>query len=151
MWQTQTAGGPGGGTFSDVVPDGGRLARVTIRAGAYIDGIGISYVAAGGKWVDCPFHGGPGGATGGFDLAPGEYILGVDGRSGLYVDSLTFYTSLDKSYDPYGGSGGGPFTLGFLALAQQGFGRDEVPMKVQGIAGRSGLYLDAISFWGVQR
>ena len=67
------------------------------------------------------------------DVDGGERIIGAFGRSGREVDQLGFTTNKGRVFGPYGGSGGGPFTVNSC--------------HIRGIFGRSGSRIDAIGFF----
>lgn len=79
-------------------------------------------------------HGGNGGgsSTINIDVDGGERLVGVFGRSGSSVDQIGFVTNKGKIFGPYGGCGGGPFTVNSCLL--------------RGIFGRSGSRIDSIGF-----
>lgn len=131
--QSDTHGGPGGGPFSDDLTQIIRLAGFNIRSGIYVDAIQPIFLRCGGDQVAGEWHGGGGGNEQNVIFADGEAIERVDGRSGSYVDQLTFKTN-KKTYGPYGGNGGGPFS-------------EELLTDVGGFFGRSGVYLDQVGFF----
>lgn len=128
--KTQQYGGSGGGPFSDDLTQSCRLSTVTIRSGTYVDGIEGTYTMPSGATFSGGYHGG---SPQSFDLAPNEYITHVDIRSGRYVDQLKFTTNLGNVHGPFGGDGGGAYSLSNL--------------NVGGFFGQSGTYLDAIGFF----
>ena len=81
------------------------------------------------------YRGGTGGGkhTININVDDGERIIGVFGRSGSKVDQLGFITNHGRIFGPYGGCGGGPFTVNSCL--------------VRGIFGRSGAALDSIGFF----
>lgn len=129
---TQQFGGTGGDPFSDDLTQSCRIGTVNIRSGTYVDAIEVIYVKPGGGTYSGGQHGGSGGTAASFNLAANETIVRVDVRSGRYVDQLKFTTNLGNVYGPYGGDGGS-------ASAVTG--------QIGGILGRSGRYVDAISFF----
>lgn len=141
-----TAGGDGGTPFSDQPPKGSRISGMLVRHGDYVDGIRLSWVTPDGTRVDGPYHGGQGGVEASFTLEPGETITAIGIRSGDLVDMLTFYTSLGRTYGPYGGAGGDDSIVPTVEdlWHQDRWGR--ATGEVVGIFGRSGDLLDAIGF-----
>ena len=128
-----TYGGSGGNAFTDDLTQSCRVKQVNIQAGDYIDAIQMEYVTPSGNVITGGLHGGSGGNPVSFELAPNEQIIAVSGSAGDFVDSLTFTTNLGKTWGPYGGSGGTPFSIKGLNVA--------------GICGSSGDFLDAIAFY----
>lgn len=120
-----------------------------VRHGDYVDGISLAWIQPDGTFVEGPHHGGGGGTEDSFTLEPGETIQVIRGASGDLVDSLSFQTSLGRTYGPYGGRGGNPFEVNF---AREPNPIDRSPgaaviHPLTGIFGRSGDLLDAIGFW----
>ncbi|XP_023325434.1 zymogen granule membrane protein 16 [Eurytemora carolleeae] len=109
-------GGEGGVYFTDwwSSPDNSRYfptrppQQINIRAGGRIDGIQILYGGHKGA-----YHGGQGGNLHRIRLYDGDSIIAVTGRAGLGpgsgVDQLTFHTKNNKTFGPFGGTGGMPF------------------------------------------
>jgi hypothetical protein len=118
-------GGSGGATFLDMPT--GRIAKVRIRAGKYVDSIQVAY-RHGNKLVWGPRHGGAGGNQYDISIAKDERIIEIGGRSGKYVDAIYIRTN-KKKYAVRGGNGGNPF---------------RVKGKIIGFWGRSGSLLDAV-------
>jgi hypothetical protein len=131
--QTQgPSGGPGGGAFADLW-DPFRVARVTIRSGAYVDSVQITHERPDGSLVTFDHHGGFGGGEQNLDLLANEHIVRVNGRFGAYIDHITILTNFGRFIT--GGGGGGAVDFSFDAPA--GF-------EIEGFIGRSGIYVDAI-------
>lgn len=127
-------GGPGGQYFQDpALAAGTRVAALRVRAGAWIDAIQLVWSGPDGQEYPLVQHGGNGGSPHTFRLEPGEFITALSGRYGHYVDSVQIHTNRRDS-PVYGGPGG--------SVAY----RIEAPpeRQIAGLAGRSGIYLDAI-------
>ena len=105
-----------------------------LRSGSRIDSIQITYRLSSGQDSTGSRRGGNGGGehTIDIDVDGGERLIGVFGRSGGAVDQLGFVTNKGKIFGPYGGCGGGPFTVNSCL--------------VRGIFGRSGSAIDSIGF-----
>lgn len=120
----------------------GRLMRVTVRAGAWVDSIACTY-SNGKAEVAGARHGGDGGDEREFDLEPGESIVGVSGVTRKLADGSTAIGSLRLATDrrvlgPVGATNPGePFALDVPA------GREAC-----GFRGRSGRYLRALGIVG---
>ena len=119
-------GGSGGGYFNDGV--GGKISKVYIRSGAYIDRI-QTYSNQGWK----PPHGGSGGSAYTWNVPQWDCIIAINVRHGAYVDSLEFLTRKGSRSPKFGGNGG---RFSYVSL----------PNCLRGIYGRSGKYLDQIGF-----
>ena len=131
--RTAIMGEPGGAPFIDRPEPGARVVAVAIRAGAWIDAMGVAYQTPDGRRFPSADHGGPGGGPLVYTLEPDERILEITGRYGQYVESIQFVTNKDVSR-VYGGLGGATEY------------RIDVPPNhsVVGFAGRGGNYLDTI-------
>jgi len=158
--QSAQFGGSGGEPFDDRIPDGARICEVAIRHGEYIDGIRISYIAADGTRVDCPYRGGQGGDETIVTIDAGQTLWPADLQAGDYVDALGFSIKavaptreqgpddVVRFVDTMGGNGGKRYLdqdiiyVDFTAFPDGG-GEAELI----GIFGRSGDLLDAIGFW----
>ena len=96
--------GPSGGwktmSFADTPPAGGRVTKVVIHHGLYVDSIGVTYDTGLSS-----LHGGIGGTREELVLDPGEFIIGIAGRCGELVDSIIIQTNKRFS-KRFGGSGG---------------------------------------------
>ena len=125
------SGGPGGHAFSDLYP-GARIVEVRVRAGAYIDGVGLVY-QVGSKRVEGPWHGGKGGNLSSFKLQENEWITAIGGRSGQYVDSFQIQTNLNRK-QRWGGKGG----------SHRYYYKTPSGGRLAGLWGRSGRFVDAI-------
>ncbi len=130
-----TFGGGGGGSFNEL-PDncGAVVQKIVVRAGDRVDAIQVTYRLSSGQDSTGSNRGGTGGAkhTIDIDVDGGERLIGVFGRSGSRVDMLGFVTDKGRIFGPYGGCGGGPFTVNSCL--------------VRGIFGRSGSAIDSIGF-----
>jgi hypothetical protein len=141
FFQTPSFGGGGGTAFDDVqattASPPASFKRIGVRSGIYVDKLESVYTLENGG-TSTFGHGGDGGSPASFDFVPNEIVIGIQGRSGAYVDQISFLTAviygggdppLLRTYGPYGGTGGAPFT-------QWG--------EIAAFYGRSGAYLDAI-------
>jgi len=126
---SQIFGGSGGGVFSDDLTQTSQLVGLNIWSGDYVDAIQATWSKPGGGTIIGTKQGGGGGSLSIITFKTGEYITRVDGRSGDWTDQLKFTTNLGNVYGPYGGNGGGAYTLKNL--------------QVGGFLGRSGQFLDA--------
>ena len=131
-----TFGGGGGGAFNELPNNcGGTVRRIMIRSGSRLDSIQVTYRLSSGQDYTGPHHGGTGGGlhTIDIDIDGGERVIGVLGRSGSAVDQVGFVTNRGRIFGPYGGCGGGPFTVNSC--------------HIRGIFGRSGSRIDSIGFF----
>jgi hypothetical protein len=131
---TQVYGGNGGNAFTDpLIPTGGRVTAVQIRAGDRIDSVQFTYSLPNGTTTSGIRHGGSGGETTTFQLDDEEYIVGLSGKYGDTLDSLCIITNKRTSQVFGGGGGDRDYQI-------------SVPSGNQavGFAGRAGDYLDAI-------
>ena len=128
-------GGGGGGSFNEL-PDncGAIVRRIVVRSGSRVDAIQITYKKSNGQDYTGSRRGGSGGGedTIEIDVDGGERLIGVFGRSGSRVDMLGFVTNKGRIFGPYGGCGGGDFTVSSCL--------------VRGIFGRAGSEIDSIGF-----
>lgn len=131
--QTALAGGHGGGAFVDRPPAGARIGAVRFGTGAWIDSVAVVYVTPDGRRFPSQVHGGSGGISCVIALDPDERILGLAGRHAQYVHSVRLITTKGVSR-----------TCGDAAAGREF--RVDVPAghEAVGLAGRAGLYLDAI-------
>lgn len=131
-------GGKGGGLFDDLTNNASGTKRITeihVFAGAVVDGIGARYSDG-----TTSFYGGQGGGKQTLALTAGEYITEVVVRHGKLVQALTFMTNRNRTFGPWGGTGG--FTLGLTASTTTLRAPDR-HYALAAIHGRSGKYLDA--------
>jgi hypothetical protein len=137
---TAKDGGPGGKDFvTPRVPRGGRLVRIQVNAGTYVDGISFSYTDAEGKEYTEKF-GGPGGTKQEpYTIPEGVELIGIDGDYGRNIDRIRFLFS-DGSKTQYYGGPAGPNNFE-NRLPKKG-GR--YVGKTIGFHGRAGKYIDAI-------
>ncbi len=80
------------------------------------------------------YHGGTGGGRHEINLnvGGGEKIIAIFGASGSLVDRIGFVSNHGRVFGPYGGGGGGRFSVHNCVLC--------------GIFGRSGTLVDSIGF-----
>ena len=135
-------GDEGGKAFQDQAK--GRLARVVVRGGWWVDSVACTWADADGEEDDGPTRGGEGGTERVLTLRPGESLVRVsgviraDGDRGVRVGqevigSLTFKTTR-RTIGPFGETTEGrKFTLD--APAGQ---------EICGFRGRAGQYLNAL-------
>jgi hypothetical protein len=130
--QTRVLGGPGGNAFVDRPPAGVRVGAIAIRAGGWIDSVGVVYEASDGRRYASQRHGGSGGGPCVITLEPDERILAIQGHYGAYVESIQLITTRGESRI-CGRPGGARYRI-------------DVPPNhsVVGFAGRAGVYVDAI-------
>ena len=129
-------GGGGGGAFHNFVDScNAVVSKIQIRSGSLIDAIQVTYKLSTGQEYTAPRHGGGGGGLNviTINVDSGERIIGISGRTGSLVDQLTFFTNHGRIFGPYGGNGGGQFTVNGCLL--------------RGVLGRSGSLLDSIGFY----
>jgi Jacalin-like lectin domain len=123
MFKTVSYGGGGGTAWDDPQTLGttpiDSFRRIAIRSGTYVDKIEATYALENGG-VSTLGHGGGGGGAASFDFVPNEILIGIQGRSGTLIDQISFLTAviygggdppLLRTYGPYGGGGGTPFTI----------------------------------------
>lgn len=109
--------------------EGDAVLRVNLRAGQYVDSIGIVYTSG----IEVTPGGGGGDPAGLIlDAQNAEYIARVDGRAGIYVDYLRVTTNRGR-WVGGGGDGGGDFSF----VAPQG-------MQIIGFHGAAGSYVDSL-------
>lgn len=131
-------GGEGGDGWEDMFRT---IKRFVVRHGLWIDSIQIQYEDDNGNLVWSRQHGGDGGSKSEVVFeSPDEYLVSIHGyysdihKWGLaatVIRSLTLETN-KKTYGPFGVEDGSKFSFPTVGL------------KVVGIHGRSGWYLDAI-------
>jgi hypothetical protein len=131
-----SAGGSGGRPFEDFIDkEGFRISSVSVRSGARVDAIQITYTDALGNLYPQPRRGGGGGRANVVNLNSDEYIVAISGvvpRSGRKsnrVHRLDFTTSNGRKFS-FGRGKGTSFSFS--------------GKKVLGFFGRSGRELDAI-------
>lgn len=128
--------GYGGKPFSDVdvstyLQNRTRIAKVQLRAGAYVDQIITTYEDANGSWVAS--HGENGGIlSNALQILPGQFVASVSGRGDAWIDRLRIALT-DGRYLEGGGNGGNAFSW----VAPSG-------AIVLGFRGRAGAYVDRI-------
>ena len=111
------------------------ISKILVWSGSHVNGIQVTYRLSNGQEYAAPHHGGGGGGLNiiNINVDSGERIIGISGRTGGLVDQLTFITNHGRIFGPYGGNGGGQFTVNGCLL--------------RGILGRSGRLLDSIGFY----
>ena len=130
-----TFGGGGGGSFNELYDNcRATIRRIIIRSGSRLDSIQVTYRLSTGQDYTGERRGGTGGSEQKIeiDVDGGEQVIGVFGRSGGEVDQLGFVTNKGRIFGPYGGCGGGSFTVNSCL--------------VRGIFGRAGKRIDSIGF-----
>lgn len=134
--ESRPYGGNGGTAFSDADtykdPTQAELKKISIRYGDYVDSITCEWITGEVRTIGKLHGGGGGGSEGSVELEAGERINRIVVRHGQYVDQLTFHTSNNRVFGPYGGSGGSAAEYNCYRLV--------------GFAGRSGDYIDQIQF-----
>lgn len=128
--RSEAKGGVGGTAF-DHLPTGvlvGKITSIKVRAANRVDKITVQYQGAGGSVS----QGGSGGIEKVFDLEDNEYITEVLGRSGSRLDQIEFVLNTGRRSQPFGGSGGSPFSLKMDSAVVKAF------------HGRAGRQLDKI-------
>ena len=105
--QIGPVGGSGGDPFRDNPPDNGNVTSIEIYYAPGVALYGIQLVLSTGG---LGFHGTTSGSLDDIKLAPDEYITGISGRKGDLIDQISIVTN-KTTYGPYGGPGGGPFSL----------------------------------------
>jgi len=120
-------GGGGGGAFGNQNVSNYNNFTIGLRCGTELDAITF-----GGN--SSSMHGGTGGSATSFTLS-NEYLVGINIRSGKYIDAIQFITSKNRTSAWYGGSGGSLCTI-------------NLPdgLAINGISGRSGEYVDQLTF-----
>jgi endonuclease/exonuclease/phosphatase family metal-dependent hydrolase len=127
-------GGPHGAPFTDVatVPVGQRVTQVSLRAGARVERVGITF-ANGTSFA----HGGNGGTERSLTLSAGEHITSVtlqsgqrDGRTRIFY--IRFMTNLGRTL-----SGGSATSSTVTYTAPVGW-------QISGFHGRSGAEIDKL-------
>lgn len=125
-------GGNGGNAFADNLTETVKIKKITVRSGSYVDALIVTWTTTSGQDVTTQ-HGGGGGNPKDIELASDEHIVRIEGRSGAYIDQLTFFTDKGRTFGPYGGNGGNPFT--------------PIIGVVGGFFGRSGSYIDQLGIF----
>ncbi len=120
----------GGSPFRDNPPDSGNVTQVQVYYGSGAGVYAVQMVLSTGP---LGWHGKQQGALATTTLDPGEYITKINGRGFAIIDQISFVTNTGRTIGPYGGSGGGPFSLS----ADAGY-------EIVGFFGRSGLAIDQI-------
>jgi len=128
---SRESGGTGGAPFVEMVAPGGVISSITIRSGSLIDSIQLTYRYK--HQVPSRIYGGGGGTARSFNLQQGEYITEFSGRSGRFVDSI--YIKTNRGRTKRWGGHGGERSFKFTGTRSS---------PIQGIWGRSGVYIDAI-------
>ncbi len=100
-----------------------------------MDSIQVTYRHSDGTPETGGYFGGRGGveATVEIDVENGEEIIGMFGRSGSALDNVGFVTNHGKVFGPYGGGGGGVFTVNNCSL--------------RGVFGRANQKMDSLGFY----
>lgn len=141
LYGSSQLGGRGGTAFLDKVPVGGRLSKVDIRCGGYIDSIQATYIVDGAPQLG-PQFGGNGGELRTLNIGADEYIESIKARVGEFIDGLQFTLRDTKTNATRVWPGVGQFVGG------TGGHEDEISaapgMRVVGFWGRCGLYVDAL-------
>ncbi len=80
-------------------------------------------------------HGGKGGRQTviNINIQKGEKIIGAFGKTGRLVDNIGFITNQGRVFGPYGGKGGGDFSVHLCSI--------------RGVFGRVGSLVDSIGFY----
>ncbi|XP_022137535.1 jacalin-related lectin 3-like [Momordica charantia] len=136
-------GGVGGDSWHETFFS---IRRLVVHHGLWIDSIQIEYEADNGAIMLSKKHGGNGGSRSEvvFEF-PGEHLVSIHGyysdlrqwgSTATLIRSLTLKTN-KRTYGPFGVEDGTKFSF------------PTIGMKIIGIHGRSGLYLDAIGLLGV--
>lgn len=130
-------GGEGGGPFDDRAHKS--IRKISIFGGMLVDAIQLTYENGPGDK-----HGGDGGGEHSLELDTNEYVTSVIVRHSNLVQSLTFITNRGNRVEA-GGKG--------RPLLDKKGEETEVKapngMRLRGITGRSGKFLDSIAFrWG---
>jgi len=123
-------GGRGGSPFADPIHDyKDALVKLHVYCGDYVDSFQCFYVSGSGYK-----HGGGGGRPVEVDLKPGENVVRIAGTFKDYLHTISFYSNMGRHWD-FGSNRG---TDSFDVSAEDGV--------LQSITGRSGKYMDQISF-----
>ena len=131
--------GPSGGTggsYCNTTYLGGSLISVTVRSGAYIDGITLDYDnKADPSYTIC---GGTGGSSRKLTLSKGEYIVRVMGKYNRFVEYLFIQTA--------GGTGPQYVEFGNKNTTAQGYFDYQAVdgTKIGNLIVKAGQYVDAI-------
>ncbi len=129
-------GGGGGGGFHELIDNCQSLVkRIIVRSGSLVDSIEVTYQLSNGQLHYGGHRGGHGGGAHVVDINinGGERIISVFGQSGSLLDNIGFATNHGRIFGPYGGTGGGRFTVNNCVL--------------RGFFGRSGSLIDSIGFY----
>lgn len=122
-------GSPDGDLAVDAVADGDRVTGLTIRHGAWIDGVQL-HTSAG----DAPLRGGDGGQATRIDLSGGDAVVELRGtHDGTHIRSLEVRTARGLTHGPYGIPG----DTSFAFTAPDGEG-------LVGLQTRAARYLHAV-------
>jgi len=123
-------GGNGGSAFADPQHDyKDALTKIVVYSGDYVDSFQCIYTSGNGNR-----HGGTGGSRSEVALANGENIVRITGTYKSYLNTIAFTTSTGKEWH-FGNNRG---TDSFDVKVDSGV--------LQSITGRSGKYMDQISF-----
>jgi hypothetical protein len=125
--KTEVFGGISGVAFEDKLSS--KIARIEVRAGQYLDALNISL--QNGTTIN---HGGRGGISFTVDLGNDEYICKVEFGYSKYIDQITFFSTKNRIFGPFGRTTG--------SLKSIDFGKG----VLVGFIGRCGSYIDAIGF-----
>lgn len=125
----------GGFSYKDTAPDDGRVSELWIWAYAMedttVNSLQFWFVRLDGTVYTPGKHGlSPNGDLHKLVFDPDEYIVRFEGRGGEFMDALSVVTN-KRTYGPWGGTGGNPFTI----AAPAGY-------EISGLYGRYGRGLD---------
>jgi hypothetical protein len=138
--RTAAEGGPGGRPFvTPVVPPGGRLISIQVKAGNYIDKIRFVYEDAARAIHTVDFGGDGGEWQEAHDVPTGVYLIGISGMYGDYIDSIRFHFSDGSASPDYGGDEGKRRFEIFLPKKDGHYFGAAI-----GFFGREGKYVDQI-------
>ncbi len=129
-------GGKGGGAFHELLDDcQATIKKIVLRTGSLVDSVQVTYRLSNGKDYTAGVHGGKGGhrTVIEIDVQKGEKIIGAFGKTGRLVDNIGFFTNQGRVFGPYGGKGGGDFSVHLCSI--------------RGVFGRVGSLVDSIGFY----
>lgn len=122
-----TVGGTGGKYWSD--GKSGRITKVSVRCGAEVDAIKLTWENGEGEW-----HGGTDGKEVSWNVPENEKIVKIKGRCGSRIDQLQFITDRKTMSPVFGGDGGNEFNI------------DAGSNELISINGKAGKRIDQLTF-----